>query len=350
MEHEKEDTLSCELIERENKDEQISKRKILSLAHQLVAPLKKLSIPRLELLTCNIGARLADSVKKDLKLENIESFFWSDSMDVLYWIKREGLSMSFVSNRVNEIRRLSEASSWKFVPEILNPVDIPSRGEKWPDFELSPNENIVYAEKKNIIVSSLNKKNDEFYNGISSYERLIRITGWIYRFYENSRTCNKKTGEWSDDELKKAEIPILKKVQDDSFQGEKMQHLKSLSTFTDSNGVLRIKTKLIMREDDKNFKFPLVLPSDHHVVKSLILYKHQELGHPGVQYLMAALGENYWILKSRKTIKMTFKTRIICQRFSVKKPEIPEGTLPEDRVKNTSIFEVIGVDVAGLLI
>ncbi|GFX75871.1 integrase catalytic domain-containing protein [Trichonephila clavipes] len=204
--------------------------------------------------------------------------------------------------------------------------------------------------RRKIIVSSLNKKNDEIYNGISSYKRLIRITGWIYRFYENSRTCNKKTGELSDDELKKAEITILKKVQDDSFQGEKMQHLKSLSTFTDSNRILRIKTKLIMREDDENFKFPLVLPSEHHVFKSLILYKHQELGHPGVQYLMVALRENYWILKSRRTIKRILKTCIICQRFSVKEPKIPEKTLPEDRVKNASIFEVIGVDIAGPLI
>ncbi|GFW75422.1 integrase catalytic domain-containing protein [Trichonephila clavipes] len=63
-----------------------------------------------------------------------------------------------------------------------------------------------------------------------------------------------------------------------------------------TNGILRIKTKLIMREDE-NFKFLLVLPSDHHVVKSLILYKHQELGYPGVQYLMAAPRKNYWILK-----------------------------------------------------
>ncbi|GFU16857.1 integrase catalytic domain-containing protein [Nephila pilipes] len=148
-------------------------------------------------------------------------------------------------------------------------------------------------EKKKIIVSSLNKENDKFYNDISSYKRIIRVTSWIYRFYENTKTCNKKTGELSKEELKKAELKILKKVQEDSFQGEKVQRLKSLPTFIDADGILRIKTKLLMREDDENFKVPIVLPSDHHVVKSLILSKHQDLGHPGLQSLMIPKLEYY---------------------------------------------------------
>ncbi|GBO05633.1 hypothetical protein AVEN_208560-1 [Araneus ventricosus] len=184
-------------------------------ARSRIAPLKGISIPRMELLACNIGARLANSVKKDLNLVDIESFFWSDSMDALYWIKKEGPWMTFVSNRVNEIRRLSEAYEWKFVPGTQNPADLPSRGcsvktllkkqwyeglpwlgdsrDKWPDFELSPDENIIYAEKKKIVVSSLNK-NDEFYNNISSYKKIVRITGWRYRFYENTKGFNKKSG------------------------------------------------------------------------------------------------------------------------------------------------------------
>ncbi|GFU32565.1 integrase catalytic domain-containing protein [Nephila pilipes] len=99
----------------------------------------------------------------------------------------------------------------------------------------------------------------------------------------------KGLGELSKEELKKAELKILKKVQEDSFQGEKVQRLKSLPTFIDADWILRIKTKLLMREDDENFKIPIVLPTDHHVVKSLILSKHQDLGHPGVQSLMVAL-------------------------------------------------------------
>nr|XP_042910968.1 uncharacterized protein LOC107454670 [Parasteatoda tepidariorum] len=341
-------------------------------ARSRVAPLKKVSIPRLELLACNIGARLADTVKKDLRLEDIETFFWSDSMDALYWIRKEGPWTIFVSNRVDEIRRLSKASDWKFVPGTQNPADLPSRGctvktllkrqwhegtswlkesrENWPNFDLVPDEKIVYAEKKKIIVSSLNMKDDEFYNNISSYKKIIRITGWIYRFFENSRASSKKTGKLSVEELIKAELKILKRVQEDSFQGEKLKSLKLLSIFTDANGLVRIKTKIIMREDNENFKVPIILPSDHHVVKSLILHKHQELGHPGVQSLMVALREDYWILKARRTVKKVLKTCITCQRFNVKRPEIPEGILPEDRVKNASIFEVIGVDVAGPLL
>ncbi|GIY00956.1 hypothetical protein CEXT_605991 [Caerostris extrusa] len=77
-------------------------------ARSRVAPLKNITIVRLELLACCIGARLADTVKKDLKLEDVDVFYWSDSMDALHWIKKEGPWKTFVENRVKEIRKLSE--------------------------------------------------------------------------------------------------------------------------------------------------------------------------------------------------------------------------------------------------
>ncbi|GIY34112.1 reverse transcriptase [Caerostris extrusa] len=73
-----------------------------------IAPLKNITIVRLELLTCCIGARLADTVKKDLNLEDVDVFYWSDSMDALHWIKKEGPWKTFFENRVREIRKLSE--------------------------------------------------------------------------------------------------------------------------------------------------------------------------------------------------------------------------------------------------
>ncbi|GFT60215.1 integrase catalytic domain-containing protein [Nephila pilipes] len=97
-----------------------------------------------------------------------------------------------------------------------------------------------------------------------------------------------------------------------------MQCLKSLLTFKDADGILRIKKKLLMRGDNENFKVPIVLPSDLHVVKILILCKHQDLGHPRVQFLMVALRENYWIVKCRRTVKKETRNSSTMDLYKIK--------------------------------
>ncbi|GFT78924.1 uncharacterized protein TNCV_3093231 [Trichonephila clavipes] len=71
-----------------------------------VAPLKTISIPRLELLACSIGARLALSVRTALDLPHLKTTFWTDSMVALWWIKNRGEWSIFVSNRVREINEV----------------------------------------------------------------------------------------------------------------------------------------------------------------------------------------------------------------------------------------------------
>ncbi|GFV26984.1 uncharacterized protein TNCV_937251 [Trichonephila clavipes] len=66
--------------------------------------------------------------------------------------------------------------------------------------------------------------------------------------------------------------------------------------------------------------------------------------------LRYTLRESHWILKGRKTIKEVIKTCIICKRFNVKPISVSEGLLPQDRVRDAAIFEIIGIDLAGPLI
>ena len=73
-----------------------------------VSPLKNVTIARLELLSCCIGARLSAVVVKDLQLANFKIFYWSDSMTALCWIKRDAQWGTFVWNRVKEIRFLTQ--------------------------------------------------------------------------------------------------------------------------------------------------------------------------------------------------------------------------------------------------
>ena len=61
----------------------------LVMSKTRVAPISKLSIPRLELMSCLILSRLMESVKEALKpiMKIKNTHYWSDSVTALYWIK-----------------------------------------------------------------------------------------------------------------------------------------------------------------------------------------------------------------------------------------------------------------------
>ncbi|XP_036343691.1 uncharacterized protein LOC118752950 [Rhagoletis pomonella] len=58
----------------------------LLCAKSRVASLKRQTIPRLELCASVLGAQLTARVKPDLKLDDVATYFWTDSQIVLAWI------------------------------------------------------------------------------------------------------------------------------------------------------------------------------------------------------------------------------------------------------------------------
>ena len=91
-----------------------------------VAPIKRQTIPRLELLGALILARLINKLKSvGAKYPTV---LWSDSTTVLCWIKNERVWKQYISQRVEEIRHLTAKDLWRHCPGELNPADLPSRG------------------------------------------------------------------------------------------------------------------------------------------------------------------------------------------------------------------------------
>ena len=94
------------------------------MAKSRVAPLKPLTLPKLELMGALTAARLCNFIVKALHPLSLTTHFWSDSQITLHWIKGEGHTNTFVTHRVTEILSFSVPDQWRYCPTQDNPADL----------------------------------------------------------------------------------------------------------------------------------------------------------------------------------------------------------------------------------
>ena len=97
-------------------------------AKSRVAPLKQLTLPRLELMAALVATRLTHFAQNAIPLQDPSVFIWSDSKIVLQWIKTQKQLQAFVHHRITEIRSLLPNATWRYCPTLENPVDLLTRG------------------------------------------------------------------------------------------------------------------------------------------------------------------------------------------------------------------------------
>jgi hypothetical protein len=98
---------------------------ILAMSKAKVAPLKCLTIPRLEPQAAVLAAQVDSMLRRELDLHISESFFWTDSEIVLKYIQNETRRFHvFVGNRLSIIRSLTKPNQWNFIPGTSNPADM----------------------------------------------------------------------------------------------------------------------------------------------------------------------------------------------------------------------------------
>ena len=94
-----------------------------------LAPIKAVTIPRLELTAATVSVRLGEMLKKELDDEPDVIQYHTDSTTVLRYIRNDQRRFQvFVANRVQTIRNLSEPKQWLYVETKDNPADDASRG------------------------------------------------------------------------------------------------------------------------------------------------------------------------------------------------------------------------------
>ena len=96
-----------------------------------LAPIKTLTIPRLELQAAVVATRLKSKILEEIDYEVDETHFWSDSKRVLHYLSNTQRRFStFVSHIVAEIVSNSDVREWHHISGAMNVADDCTRGKE----------------------------------------------------------------------------------------------------------------------------------------------------------------------------------------------------------------------------
>ena len=363
----------------------------LVMSKNRVAPLKHITLPKLELMGALLGVRLARHVLDNIDNVGIDKInFWSDSQIVLSWISSSKPLKKFISNRVKEIKSLVPNQTWRYCPTESNPADLLTRGtspskvlddsfwiqgpewlptmDKWPQWcgnatnsMLTLSGDDLEEEEINVIHTSTEHCGIHRIMDISRYSslrKLHRITAYVMRFADNCKVkCDERqlNSTLTVDELQRASMIWIKSVQESSYDDlTNTQRTKSivrqLKVYKDEHGLLRCRGRIGNAHVSDAVKYPFLLPTTHKLTTLIVTDAHANQLHAGVNITITHLRQTYWIPRIRQCVRAILRKCVTCRKSVGKPYSIPDPPpLPQERVQSVIPFHVSGVDFAGPL-
>ncbi|KAG8229420.1 hypothetical protein J437_LFUL000941 [Ladona fulva] len=336
------------------------------LAKSKEAPLKVLTIPKLELcvalLLAHLVFRIMNVYRGRILFNKILA--WTDSQTVLSWLNTPShILKMFVANRVVEINDCIPYSGWKYVPSKLNPANCISQGltpmqlsearlywegppfltlpeSDWPlgnstllDYQALPE-----LKAHSITVGTLGVQADplSWIRRLSSYIKVVRVMAYVLRFrnafkgFRYKRDTPLSGTEWFCNFYFGNYYSALR------GGGRLPPSLALLRPFVDEDGCIRVGGHLQHSLLASGNKQPWLLPKDDVNCTPLPF-----------RIVEALISQKFWILSVRVVIKSELTKCVCCCQYRGNVLEPIMADLPASRVTPQRPFAVIGVDYGG---
>ena len=350
----------------------------LVFAKSRVAPVKPVTIPRLELCAAVLAVKVSLMLDRELQYQEIKHFYYSDSKVVLGYINNSTKRFHvFVANRVGFIQSKTTADQWTHIDGRDNPADVASRGAKpsqlldstWftgPQFlqtrgdisfpktsyDLQEGDKEVKELKQISVLATQTKSTfyKERLSKYSSFTKLIRVVATALKWLRIVRSKDRSPISATD--LYQAKLAVVRVVQNETLppspSTSKDKQLKRLSIFVDEHGIKRVGGRLNRWAEEYDVKHPILVPAGTQFAEVLVRHCHAMIFHQGRGLTLNSVRQSgFFIIGGASLCRRIIFNCVRCKKLRGPASVQQMASLPEDRMSRSNPFDYCGVDFFG---